>query len=91
MNMDVITKKIVQKLQVLGKKYGCGFTPGYRIESHHRFSCKFADGTTKEIIVVLREEDVSVFSRPNPPQWFEGSFNVEDVLKEIERLLQSSN
>jgi len=89
--MDVKTKKIVQKLQALGEKYGDGSPSNYRIESHHQFSCKLADGTTREITIVVREEDISIFFRPNPPQWFEGNVKVDDVLKEIERLLKNPN
>ena len=91
MNLDVKTKKIVQKLQALGEKYGKGSPPEYTIQSHHQLSCKTSDGMTREITVVVREEDISIFFRPNPPQWFEGNHQVEDVLRELERLLESPN
>ena len=91
MNFDVKTKKILQKLLLLGKKYECGSPANNTIESHHQFSFKMADGTTREIVVVLREEDIGVFCRPNPPQWFEGNHQVEDALKEIQGLLESPN
>lgn len=91
-HMGMTTQKIVQKLQELGKKYGCGSpTDEYIIESRFQFNCKMADGTLRDITVVVREEDVSVFCRPNPPQWFEGNSRVEDALKEVERLLRNSN
>jgi hypothetical protein len=90
-NLDAKTIKILRKLQALGKKYGCGDPPEYTIQSHHQFRCKFADGTTREITVVVREEDISIFFRPNPPQWFEGNVKIEDVLNEVERLLESPN
>ena len=91
MNFDVKTKKIVQQLQWFGKKYGCGSPAKNTIESHHQFRCTMADGTTRDIVIVIREEDTSVFCRPNPPQWFEGNHQVEDALKEIKRLLESPN
>ena len=91
MNMDVKTRKIVQKLLELGKKYGNGSPSNYRIESHHRLSCTLADGTNREITVVIREEDISIFFRPNPPQWYEGDVKLDDVLKEIERSFDSPN
>jgi hypothetical protein len=91
MNLEAKTKKIVQKLQALGKKYGYGSPPDYTIQSHHQLSCKTPDGTTREITVVVREEDISIFLRPNPPEWFEGDSRVEDALKELERLLESPN
>jgi hypothetical protein len=50
-----------------------------------------ADGTTRDIVVVVREEDISVFCRPNLPQWYEGNNQVGDALKEVERLLESPN
>jgi hypothetical protein len=91
MSIDVKTKEIVQKLQQLGEKYGRGSPPEYTIQSHYQFGCKIADGTTKDIVVVVREQDISVFCRPNPPKWFEGNNPVDDALKEVERLLQHSN
>lgn len=91
MDMDVKTKEIVQKLEGLGQRYGCGSPPEYIIESHYQFRCKIADGTIMDIIVVVREGDISVFYRPNRPEWFEGNDQVEDALKEIERLLTSPN
>jgi hypothetical protein len=90
--MGMKTQKIVEKLEELGKKYGCGSpTDEYIVESRVQLDCKLADGTIRDITVVLREEYVSVFCRPNPPQWFEGNSRVEDALKEVERLLQNPN
>ena len=91
MNLEVKTKKIVQKLQALGKKYGNGSPPDYTIQSHHQLSYKTSDGTTREITVVVREEDISIFLRPNLPEWFEGDSRVEDALKELEKLLEKPN
>ena len=91
MDMDMRTAKIVQKLQGLGKKYGRGSPPDFTIESHHRFNCHMTDGTTREITIVVRDEDISIFFRPNPPQWFEGNVKIEDVLHEIEKLLDRPN
>jgi len=91
MNLDMKTKKVVQGLQELGRKYGCGSPPEYTIEAHYQFSCKIADGTNMDIIVVIREGDISVFYRPNPPEWFDGNNQIEDALKEVERLLKSPN
>jgi hypothetical protein len=90
-NMDMKTKRIVQKLLLLGKQYGSSANGNNTIESHHQFSCRMADGTTRDIVVVLREQDISVFCRPNPPQRFEGNHQVDDALKEVERLLKNSN
>ena len=90
-NIDVKTSKIVQKLQELGKKYACDCPSDYAIQSHHQFKCKMSDGTIRDIVVVVREEDISVFCRPNLPQWFEGNSRVEDALKEVEKLLESPN
>ena len=90
-DMDVKTKRIVQKLLLLGKQYGRGSNTNNTIESHHRFSCRTVDGATRDIVVVLREQDISVFCRPNPPQRFEGNHQVDDALKEVERLLKNSN
>ena len=91
MTLDVKMKKIVQTLEALGKKYGCGSPAEYSIQSHHQFSCKTPEGTTRDIAVVVCEEDVSVCCCPNQPQWFEGNSRVEDSLKEVERYLQNPN
>ena len=89
MNFEVKTKKILEKLQVLGRKNGCGSPPEYTIQSHHQFICKTPDGTTREITIVVREEDIGIFLRGSSPQWFEGNIKIEDALSEIERLLEN--
>lgn len=90
-NTLVKTEKILKELQKLGMKYGCGSDPEYTIESHYQFICKMADRTIKDITVVVREKDVSVFCRPNLPGWFEGNNQADDALKEVERLLHNPN
>lgn len=91
MDMDEKAKKILEKLQGLGREYGGGNPPEYTIEAHYQFRCKKADGTDMDIVIVIREGDISVFFRPNPPEWFEGNHQIEDALQKIDRLFQNPN